>query len=438
MPPVFSRHSKCLFATAMPRVVAGAFLIVATLSAPSLATAQAGQAVERSTLYERLGGYDAIVDFVGTVFPRVAQHPQLAHFFRGHGEDSQRRQFQLVVDAVCAATGGPCIYLGRQMTTVHKGLGITDANWDTFIKIISDGLREKKYPDDVQADFLEVWMSFRPGIVEQPNHAQQETVMTTHTNTTYTNKDAAVAIIKQGVARQDTDLINDVVREDYIQHNPTVPDGREGVLALIERITSGALPAPEIEVKRTLSDGDYVVVHSDLNWGGRKAMIEIFRFEDGRAAEHWSGIQDQPAQTANGHTMVDGTARIEDLAQTEANKALVKDFIETIFVHGHFDRLDTYFGGDHYIQHNPMIADGVSGLKQGLEEMQKAGITVTFDRIHKVLGEGNFVLTLSEGTFNGKPTAFYDLFRVEHGKIAEHWDVLQEIPEAMAHDNGMF
>ena len=70
------------------------------------------------------------------------------------------------------------------------------------------------------------------------------------------------------------------------------------------------------------------------------------------------------------------------------------------------------------------------------EGLAKAGITFKYDRIHKVLGEGNFVLVMSEGQFAGKHTAFSDFFRVENGKIAEHWDVVEEIPPRAAWKNG--
>jgi Bacterial-like globin len=60
--------------------------------------------------------------------------------FRGHGKDSQQRQFQLVVELICQKTGGPCPYIGRPMISVHDGLGISEANWSTFMKILSDGM----------------------------------------------------------------------------------------------------------------------------------------------------------------------------------------------------------------------------------------------------------------------------------------------------------
>ena len=93
-----------------------------------------------------------------------------------------------------------------------------------------------------------------------------------------------------------------------------------------------------------------------------------------------------------------------------------------------------------YIQHNSAIADGLSGLGAALEAMAKQGITMQYETIHQVHGEGDFVLTVSEGRFAGKHTAYYDLFRVENGKIAEHWDVMETIPDRSewANLNGKF
>ena len=70
----------------------------------------------------------------------------------------------------------------------------------------------------------------------------------------------------------------------------------------------------------------------------------------------------------------------------------------------------------------------MSGLGAALKALADQGITMKYDKIHKVLGEGNFVLVASEGRFAGKDTSFYDLFRVENGKIAEHWDTVETVP----------
>ena len=114
--------------------------------------------------------------------------------------------------------------------------------------------------------------------------------------------------------------------------------------------------------------------------------------------------------------------------QLAANKKLVAAFVDDILVNGRLDRLAGYYDGDNYHQHNPQIADGLSGLGAALQAMAKAGVTMKYHKVHKVLGEGNFVLVASEGEFAGKPSAFYDLFRVANGKIAEHWDTIETIP----------
>ena len=109
-------------------------------------------------------------------------------------------------------------------------------------------------------------------------------------------------------------------------------------------------------------------------------------------------------------------------------------------MNGEFDKLNSFFDGDNYHQHNTMIADGLSGLGEALKAMAEQGITMVYTKNHKILGEGNFVLSISEGSFAGKATSFYDLFRVEDGKIVEHWDVIETIipKEQWKNSNGKF
>jgi hemoglobin len=142
-------------------------VITMMLSSALILPALAQPANPRQTLYHRLGGYDGIASYIALVFPRVAQHPDLTHMFRGHGKDSQQKQFQLVVELVCQRTGGPCAYVGRPMTPVHDGLGITEAQWSTFMKIVVDGMNEKAYPGDVREDFIAMWRSFHDAVVQK-------------------------------------------------------------------------------------------------------------------------------------------------------------------------------------------------------------------------------------------------------------------------------
>jgi predicted SnoaL-like aldol condensation-catalyzing enzyme len=256
-------------------------------------------------------------------------------------------------------------------------------------------------------------------------------------NKTGMNNKEKAAFVNKAVQAGDTTGIPAIVRQDYIQHTPVVADGLSGLLGLIEKINLKQIPAPVIKNVRVFEDGNFVVLHHDVHWPNRKAMFEVFRFQDGLAAEHWSGIADQPEKTANGHTMIDGATEVTDRSLTQQNKALARSFVETILIKGEFERILEFYHPD-IIQHNPYIDNTVPGLVKGIKELAANGISIQIQTIKQVLGEGNFVLIVSEGKFAGKHTAFFDLFRIEKGIIVEHWDVLQEVPEKMAHANGMF
>jgi len=202
----------------------------------------------------------------------------------------------------------------------------------------------------------------------------------------------------------------------YIQHNLAVGDGLEGFGAVLQ-----ALPKDSAKVNtvRVFKDGDFVFAHTAYNFFGPKIGFDIFRFEDGKIVEHWDNLQETPAHpNPSGRTMIDGPVMSHELDKTEVNKKLVAAFVDDILVNGRLDRLAGYYDGDNYHQHNPQIADGLSGLGAALQAMAKAGVTMKYHKVHQVLGEGNFVLVASEGESAGKTSAFYDLFRVENGKIS--------------------
>ncbi|GAB4024694.1 nuclear transport factor 2 family protein [Spirosoma koreense] len=224
----------------------------------------------------------------------------------------------------------------------------------------------------------------------------------------------------------------------YIQHNLGVADGLAGFGALLGQLPTGSA---KVNTVRVFADGEFVFAHTDYDFFGPKIGFDVFRFEKDQIVEHWDNLQEKPA-TANpsGHSMIDGPTLATDAAETEASKRLVRQFVEDILVNGRLEKLAGYIDGDQYIQHNPQIGDGLSGLGKALEAMAKQGVTMKYDTIHRVLGEGNFVLVQSEGTFGGKPTSFYDLFRVENGRIAEHWDTIETIPASSdwKNSNGKF
>ncbi|KRA70703.1 hypothetical protein ASD78_17880 [Lysobacter sp. Root667] len=225
--------------------------------------------------------------------------------------------------------------------------------------------------------------------------------------------------------------------DQYIQHNLGAADGLAGFGALLAQLPAGSA---RVNTVRVFQDGEFVFTHTDYDFFGPKVGFDIFRFEDGLIVEHWDNLQTTAGPNPSGHNMLDGATEIVDVELTTQNKSLVRDFVEDILVNGRMDKLSGYFDGDRYIQHNPQIADGLSGLGAALKAMAEAGITMEYERIHRVLGEGDFVLVVSEGKFAGKPTAFYDLFRVEGGKIAEHWDTIEAIPPRAdwKNENGKF
>ena len=153
--------------------------------------------------------------------------------------------------------------------------------------------------------------------------------------------------------------------------------------------------------------------------------------------EHWDTVQPRPDSTASGRSMTDGPTDMMDFDRTEANRQLVMDFYREVLIEGQIDRAEQYLGAT-YHQHNPQIADGLEGFTAFFTHLQENKIPFSLTRTHRTIAEGNFVLLHSEGQIGGAPHAFFDLFRVEDGRIVEHWDVVQPIPTEMAHDNGMF
>lgn len=245
-------------------------------------------------------------------------------------------------------------------------------------------------------------------------------------------KEQVVALLKS-IETGESAPVAVINPEKYIQHNPSIKDGLAGFGEALAALPAGSA---RVHTVRVLQDGDFVIAHTDYNFFGPKIGFDIFRFENGKIVEHWDNLQEKPA-TANpsGHSMIDGATEVKDLDKTEANKKLVAQFVSDVLQGNAPEKLTSYFDGDKYIQHNPAIADGLSGLGAALEAMERQGIAMTYDRVHKVLGEGNFVLAISEGSFAGKAVTFYDLFRVEAGKIAEHWDVVEPVHPADQHQN---
>jgi len=119
------------------------------------------------SLYKRLGGYDALAAVTDEFITRLATDKDLGRFFIGASDNSKMRIRQLVVDQLCAATGGPCVYIGRDMKTAHKGLGITEKDWDTAVKHLGATLDQFKVPKKEQDEVVAALAGLKKDIVEK-------------------------------------------------------------------------------------------------------------------------------------------------------------------------------------------------------------------------------------------------------------------------------
>jgi predicted SnoaL-like aldol condensation-catalyzing enzyme len=124
--------------------------------------------------------------------------------------------------------------------------------------------------------------------------------------------------------------------------------------------------------------------------------------------------------------------------QEEANKKIVVDFYDKAINQKDFAAASEYLG-DQYIQHNPLAADGPEGLKAFLE-FAKANLQDYHTEFKRVFADGDYVIVHAHAKRDSEDrgSAVMDIFRLENGKVVEHWDVVQAIPEKSANDNGMF
>ena len=131
-----------------------------------VAPARAQDKTEKS-LYERLGGYDAVAAFADEFIKRLAADKQLARFLTGLSTDSKKKLRQHLVNQVCAATGGPCIYTGRDMKTVHTGLGINEDDWAAGAKALTETLDYLKVGKKEKDEVIAFVSGLKKDIVEK-------------------------------------------------------------------------------------------------------------------------------------------------------------------------------------------------------------------------------------------------------------------------------
>ncbi|MGI9293524.1 MAG: hypothetical protein ACR2PS_06030, partial [Pseudomonadales bacterium] len=183
--------------------------------------------------------------------------------------------------------------------------------------------------------------------------------------------------------------------------------------------------------------------HTEYDFSSQRVGFEVFRFEGDQTVEHWDNIQARKGPNTARYSMVDGPTQVSDPEKTEANRELVRAFIEEVVINNHFEKLSHYIDNECYIEHTPVLDDGLLVLTSALAQSNSipdGDIKIRYDKLHRVLAEGSFVLSVSEGFTGGAHSSFYDLFRVADGNLVEHWNTTEAIPapNEWKNDNGKF
>jgi predicted SnoaL-like aldol condensation-catalyzing enzyme len=202
------------------------------------------------------------------------------------------------------------------------------------------------------------------------------------------NKNIVAGFYEDVVKFRKSELINDYVREDYIQHSSMGKDGRAGLFEMVEFLKALPIPAENTKspIVNILGEGDYVVVHLDLVFmGNRTVLIELFRLQDGQAAEHWDVTNEQSDDKP--------IVNIKGAVNTNAlsNKAFITHL---------------------YSQFKTVV-------------------------IHHTVTDGDRVAVHAE-LKGEKSIALFDVFKIEDNQITQHVHVKQTVPDKMLHNNGMF
>lgn len=257
----------------------------------------------------------------------------------------------------------------------------------------------------------------------------------------HTNTELATDALTIMFDKLDTSVIDRYYSDNYIQHTPSIKDGKAGIIEAVAGMKAAKVSIDR-EIIRTLSEGDLVYVQSRVSFGGspENVVVDIFRIEDNKIIEHWDVMQDEvlKADSANGNGMLDGGGDANKSLSTqdlEENKQTIIAFIEKGFA-GDAELLDSLFG-DEYIQHNPHVPSGKAVV---LGFLKDGGFPADIKRI---IAQGDLVAVFVE--YGQAGTAFHnacaDLFRFDDAsKVVEHWDTCSSVPKPseFMHNNGIF
>jgi predicted SnoaL-like aldol condensation-catalyzing enzyme len=253
-----------------------------------------------------------------------------------------------------------------------------------------------------------------------------------------TNRKNLICGLLKGVAAGDPESVAVVNESSYIQHDPQTPDGIDGMTAMRDRLAD---IGPGLNIVRVFEDGDFVFVHAEYDSEKPSIGFEVFRFDGAQVVEHWHNIQPRQGPNPSGHSMVDGQTKLLELEKTESNREIVQAFIEDVLIQRKGEKIYDYIKWNHFVEHNPRGSDDLDALIAMVSPSSEGDAdSISYEKCHRILAEGNFVLSICEGRVKETPAAFYDLWCLEHDYIVEHWDTTELIPppEQWKNRNGKF
>ncbi len=238
----------------------------------------------------------------------------------------------------------------------------------------------------------------------------------------------AKSLYLKGIKEGHINVVDTLTGDRYTQHSTGVPDGSKGFKEFFADFLNRTNDR-DIRVIRAIEDGNNVFVHvyQDIDNGKAKwVTTDMFDTdENNRMIEHWDVIAayTEVKDTVSGNDVVLGDFELKDLDKTAENKILVRNFITDVFQNGNHNAVEKYVSTEKYIQHNPQVPNGIDAVKGFLATQD-----FNYDFIFKIIGQGDHVVSYSKATFNGTELAVFDIFRIENGKIVEHWDNMEPIP----------
>lgn len=244
-----------------------------------------------------------------------------------------------------------------------------------------------------------------------------------------TAKENAINLYMEGIQKgKPREAVAAYTGDCYTQHSTGVADGQEGFIASFEPFIERN-PVREFRVVRALQDGSHVFVqvYQNLNNGDAEWHTTDFFDSDanGKIIEHWDVIAEVTPPNPSGRTQIDGPTEITDFFETEENKKLVVDFVNTCLIGRDLSGVTNFINEDTYLQHNPGVGDGLGNF---IAFYGATDCPLTYQECFLAVAEGNFVATLNRAKMVDQDLCQVDLFRVDGGKIVEHWDNSEPVP----------